>query len=147
MKKIVLLLLICIGVFGAEVHWADSFKGAVAAAKEGSKPILFILSGRHCPYCRLLENTTLQDKKVVKELNAHFISYMTYVEDGKPFPKQLFRPVTPTIWFLYDNGQALAQPIMGAVDAKQFLKILHLVEQGFTKEKRQEEIKYMKSRM
>lgn len=149
MKKIFLILLLSVGLFAstAKVQWTNSFKDAVATATLEKKPILFIISAHDCPYCHILEDKTLSNPKVIKQLNEHFVSYVTYLEDHKPFPKEFFRPATPTIWFLYDDGKALSDPVMGAVDAKNFLKILGLVEKRFNKVKQQEAYNYMKSRL
>lgn len=149
MRKIFLILLVSMSLFAStqKVQWTDSFKDAVATATLQDKPILFIISAHDCPYCHLLENTTLSNPKVIKELNEHFVSYVTYLEDHKPFPKQFFRPATPTIWFLYDDGKALSEPVMGAVNAKNFLKILALVEKQFNKVKKRDAVQYMEKRL
>ena len=46
-----------------------------------------------------------------------------------------------------DNGKAMSEPIMGAVDEKNFLKVLDTVEKGFNKQKKLEQFNYTKSKL
>ena len=46
-------------------------------------------------------------------------------------PRELWQPGTPAIWFLNSNGEPMFQPLMGAVDAENFLKAVAIVKQEF----------------
>lgn len=132
MKKIFSLLIIAsVAVFGVDVHYSRSFNDAVLTATAQKKPILFIVSAHDCIYCHLLEDTTLSNRHVVGILNKDFVSYTAYLDGYHNFPKRFDVSATPTIWFLYPNGQTLSEPIMGAIDTTDFLKVLSLVKQRF----------------
>jgi len=135
-KVLILVLLLGATLFASEVHWAKNFDSAIAQAKKENKPVLFIFSRHTCKYCKILEKTTLSDKRVIKALNKDFISYTAYSDDGDKMPKELWRPGTPTIWFLLPSSQPMYQPIMGAIDAKNFLNALGIVKQTFDKNKK-----------
>jgi len=70
MRKLGLLLFLGMALFGAEIHWAESYKEAQKIAKKTHKPIYVFIE---CPWCEKFENTTLQDKEVIDLLNEKFI--------------------------------------------------------------------------
>lgn len=46
-------------------------------------------------------------------------------------PRELWRPGTPAIWFLLPSGEPMFEPVMGAIDANNFLKALDIVKKEF----------------
>lgn len=148
MKKIVLLvLLICANIFGSELILEKSFKNAVIQASVTQKPIMFIISRHTCKYCIMLENETLSKADVIEKLNKEFVTFIAYTDDGDSFPEEFWRPATPTIWFLDDAGNAMSEPIMGAVDEKNLLTALDAVSKGFATQKQEQQFNYTKSRL
>ena len=136
LKKVLwILLFIGVGLFASEVKWAKDFNSGIAQAQKEHKPVLFIFSRHSCKYCVLLEETTLKDKRVVKALNRDFVSIISYEDDNDYTPQELWRPGTPTIWFLKDNGMPMFQPIAGALGANDFLEALAIVKGEFNKTK------------
>ncbi len=148
MKKIILLvLLVCMNLFGSELVLQKDFKNAVIQADMTQKPIVFIISRHTCKYCIMLENETLSKPDVVEELNKNFVTYIAYTDDGDGFPDEFWRPATPTIWFLDDEGKAMSEPIMGAVDEKNLLKVLDTILKSFAAQKQEQQFNYTKSRL
>lgn len=132
MKKIVLMmLLIAASVFANEINWAKDFETGAAIAKKEHKPILFVFSRHTCKYCVILEKTTFANPKVIDALNKDFISIIAYSDEGDKFPQMLWRPGTPTIWFLDANAEPMYQPLMGAVGEEYFLEALKVVKKSF----------------
>lgn len=148
MKKIIwIFIFLFSNLFASELHLANSFKDAVATADNNEKPIMFIVSRHTCKYCVILEQYTLSDNSVIDKLNKNFITYIAYTDDNDYFPDQLWRPGTPAIWFLDDKGKAISEPIMGAIDAANLLKVLDVVEQRFTKQKKMDKYNYTRSKL
>jgi len=114
-----------------EVHWAKDFKSGIEQATKENKPVLFVFSRHTCKYCVILEKTTFSDSRVIKELNKDFVSIIAYSDEGDAMPQELWRPGTPTIWFLKPNGQPMFQPLMGAVKEDAFLEALGIVKKEF----------------
>ena len=100
-------------------------------ATNEKKPVLFVFSRHSCKYCVILEETTLSNADVIEKLNKEFISVVSYTDENDYTPKELWRPGTPTIWFLYPDGEPMYQPLMGAVDEANFLKALDIVKKDF----------------
>ncbi len=133
-KKIVLMMLLSVAsVFGAEVNWADDFRDGIKKAQAQNKPVLFVYSRHTCKYCVILDEDTLKNATVVKALNRDFVSIISYTDENDYTPRELLRPGTPTIWFLKPDGEPMFQPLMGAVDAENFVKALAVVKEEFDK--------------
>ena len=148
MKKIILLVLIvCMNLFGSELVLEKSFKNALIQEDMTQKPIMFIVSRHTCKYCIMLEKETLSKADVIEVLNKDYVTYIAYTDDDDAFPEEFWRPATPTIWFLDDEGKAMSEPIMGAVDEENLLKILDTVSKSFATQKQEQQTNYMKSRL
>ncbi len=134
MRKIVLMAVILSSMlFASPINWEKDYKSGIAKATKINKPVLFISSRHTCKYCVVLDRTTLIDPKVVYELNRNFVSIISYSDENDYMPKELWRPGTPAIWFLDETGEPLFQPIMGAVDAKNFLIAVDIVKKEYIK--------------
>ncbi|WP_294960929.1 DUF255 domain-containing protein [Sulfurimonas sp.] len=133
MRKILiyLTLLLASTIMASEVKWAKNYDSAIKEATRFFKPVLFISSRHTCKFCVILENGTLKDKRVVEALNKDFISITSYSDDNDYMPKELWQPGTPAIWFLLPSGEPMYQPIMGAIDAENFLKAIAVVKTEF----------------
>lgn len=138
MRKIITLalLLFATTLFASEIKWAKDFDSGMAQAKKENKPVFFVFSRHTCKYCKVLEQTTFVDTTVIKALNKDFVSIIAYSDEGDAMPRELWRPGTPTLWFLLPSGQPMYQPLMGAIGAKDFLKGLAIVKQEFDKEQK-----------
>ena len=142
MHKILLYIAILFAttVMADEIHWAKDFDAGIAKAQKENKPVLFVFSRHSCKYCVVLEKTTFSDKRVIEGLNRDFVSIIAYSDEQDAMPRELWRPGTPTIWFLKPNAEPMYQPLMGAVGEERFLQALAVVKKEFDK-------KYTKKRV
>jgi len=133
-KKIILaMLLLASSLMASEVKWAKDYTSGMKEAKKQNKPVLFVSSRHSCKYCVVLDNTTFKDKDVVKALSRDFIAIVAYSDENDYMPKDLYTPGTPALWFLFPNGEPMYQPLMGAIDAPNFLNALAIVKKEFDK--------------
>ena len=134
MKHIILVLLVLVSsLFAESIQWEKDFESGIKNATVKNKPVLFVFSRHSCHYCRVLDETTFQDKDVIRALNKDFVSIISYTDENDYTPKELWRPGTPTLWFLTPQGEPIFQPLVGAVDAENFLKALAIVKIEFDK--------------
>lgn len=134
MKHIILVLLFVVSsLFAESIQWEKDFESGIKNATKLNKPVLFVFSRHTCHYCKILDKTTFQDKDVIKALNKDFTSIISYTDENDYTPKELWRPGTPTLWFLSPTGEPIFQPLVGAVDAENFLKALAVVKTEFDK--------------
>ena len=132
---ILFFLLIASSLFSDEIHWAKDFDTGVKMATQEKKPILFVFSRHTCHYCQILEETTFADTRVIERINKNFVPIIAYSDDNDAMPQELWRPGTPTLWFLNSNGKAMYQALVGAIKADKFLNALSVVEKEFYKHK------------
>lgn len=135
MRKIFIYFILSAAVtlFASEINWAKDYNSGIKEAQKVIKPVLFVSSRHSCKYCVILDDTTFKDKKVIEELNKNFVSIISYSDENDYMPQELWQPGTPAIWFLKPNGLPMYQPLMGAVDAQNFLKALAIVKEEFNK--------------
>lgn len=122
MKKIVLLALMSIGVFGAEIGWSDTYEEGLAKAKKESKPLLVLITSEQCRWCRKFEATTLQDEDIITELNSKFVT-VHVTRDKSIYPKNLTAKMVPMNYFLDGNGK-VAYSIPGYWSSEDYQSIL-----------------------
>ena len=133
-KKIVLtLLFLSLSLSASGINWAKDFDSGIATAKELNKPVLFVFSRHSCRYCVMLDETTLKDKNVIEKINKDFVAIISYTDEGDYTPRELWRPATPTLWFLDSNGVPMFQPLAGAMKAQSLLKALDIVKEEYNK--------------
>jgi len=128
-----LVLLLGIPLSADEIKWQKDYTSGVKYAQKVNKPVLFVSSRHSCKYCVILEETTFSNKDVIEQLNSDFVSIISYSDENDYLPRELWRPGTPAIWFLEPSGEPMFQPLMGAVDEKNFLKALAIVKEEFNK--------------
>jgi len=130
-KLLYLALLVSTLLSASGIEWAKDYESGIKKATEQNKPVLFVFSRHSCHYCVVLDNTTFKDAKVIEALNKDFVSIISYTDENDYTPEELWRPGTPTIWFLFSNGEPIFEPLMGAVDAENFLNALAIVKEEF----------------
>lgn len=106
MKKLIVLIMLSIGVFGAEIAWNDTFAEAQAKAKKESKPMLVLITSEQCRWCRKLEATTLQDEAVIARINSQFKA-VHVTRDKSVYPKNLSAKMVPMSYFLDGDGKVI----------------------------------------
>lgn len=133
MRKILLFiaLLFTTSLMAGDIRWAKDFESGIKEATKQNKPVLFVFSRHTCKYCVILEETTFKDAKVIEALNRDYVAIVSYTDENDYTPAELIRPGTPTLWFLLPNGEPMFQPLMGAVDAENFLKAVAIVKEEF----------------
>ncbi len=132
MYKILIVMCLLVGSLWAEdIHWEKDFNSGIQKAQKENKPVLFVFSRHTCKYCVILEETTFSNKQVIEELNKDFISIISYSDENDYTPRELWRPGTPTIWFLLPDGSPMYQPLMGAVGEDGFIEALSIVKKEF----------------
>ncbi len=135
-KALTLVIFLFVSILSAsDIKWSKDYKSGIEYAIKVNKPVLFVSSRHTCRYCVVLDNTTFKDERVIKELNSNFVSIISYSDEKDYMPRELWRPGTPALWFLMPDGKPIYQPLMGAVDANNFLEALAIVKKDFNKGK------------
>lgn len=134
-RILIIMLFSALALIASDISWEKDYHSALKKAKEQDKPVLFISSRHSCKYCVMLEETTFRDERVIQGLNRDFISVTSYSDERDYMPRELWRPGTPAIWFLMPSGEPMFEPVMGAIDANNFIQALAIVKEEFNKRK------------
>ena len=138
-KKIIISTLLILGTLQASetkkaetaLHVEKSYLKALKKADKEKKPVMFIVSRHTCKYCIILEKEVLENKTIIEELNKNFVSAIAYTDDNARFPSKYNMGVTPTIWFLAEDGEPLFQPVRGALELRDFQRAISEVKKEY----------------
>lgn len=123
MKKIFLLLILALSVFGAEIAWNSSYDKALAKAKKESKPLMVLITTEECRWCRKLESTTLQNQELVSRINTKFQG-IKVTKDKSIYPKNLTAKMVPMSYFLDPSTEKVIYSIPGYWDTEDYNSVL-----------------------
>ena len=131
-RVLLALLLMCGAAFAAGINWEKDYRAAMTKAKMGNKPVMYIVSSHSCRYCVILEEETLSNPAVIEAVNQNFVAAIAYVDENEDVPQDLITGATPSIWFLLPSGEAMFEPLIGAIGPESYIKALTIVHEKFT---------------
>lgn len=123
MKKIVMMCLLAMSVFGADVQWNDSYEQGLAKAKKEGKPLMVLITSEQCRWCRKLESTTLQDDEIVARINAKFQA-VNVTKEKSIYPKNLTAKMVPMSYFIDPKTGKVLYSIPGYWGAEDYNSVL-----------------------
>lgn len=123
MKKLLLLVLMTLGLYAADVSWQTSYAKAAKMAGSMNKPMLVFMNKQGCGSCAYMKENVFTDPAVVEYLNTHFIAVSLDIHTNDA-PKALQVTVTPVFHFLNADGSQSQETLVGGKTAPFFLKLL-----------------------
>ena len=127
MRKIVLLIVICVFAAGARGEGIRFFKGsfqdALLQAKAENKKVFVDFYTTWCGPCQLMSGKIFPDAEVGEYFNRNFINYKINAEDKQYLPEVKHYGITayPNMLILDAEGKILGRQL-GAVDKNGFLR-------------------------
>lgn len=106
MKALFFVMLLSLGLFGADIAWQETYASAQSKAKKESKPMLVIITTEQCRWCRKLESTTLSEEAIISKINTHFVP-VHVTRDKSIYPKTLSAKMVPMSYFIDGNGKII----------------------------------------
>ena len=106
MRKIVIILLLAVSLFGANLDWSSDYKAALKEAKKEHKLVYIFITSDNCQWCRKFEETTLQDKDIQKRLYSEFVT-VHISRDRDTVPKGFETAPVPRHYFTDSDGKIL----------------------------------------
>jgi len=106
MRYIFFMFLLVSSLYSAELGWSNDYKKALVDAKKENKLVYILITSDSCKWCRKFENTTLQDKEILKRLYSEFIT-IHLSRDRDVIPKQFKTAPIPRHYFTDSKGNIL----------------------------------------
>jgi hypothetical protein len=106
---VIIVMLIGVQVSAGEngaVAWHEFEKAKKLAATSG-KPVLLTFYAEWCGACKLMEEKTFSDQKVVSCLNENFVPVRINFDKNQELAREFRVRVLPTTWFLSSDGSQL----------------------------------------
>jgi len=137
MKKIILLLLIALTLFGANakdaafmLDYQGVYDQALAQAKKEHKVLMMVIVKEPCPYCDMLVENTL-DTAAIKAKLKNFIP-LIIAHDGK-YPDRFRPPVRPVTLFINPDNSTVLYTLAGYRDVDVFKSVMDTAIQKYQK--------------
>jgi len=89
---------------------------ALALAKEEKKNLFILFQRSNCPWCIKLQNTTLQDEVLTKQLNEEYIVLILDRDKTITYPKTYNVMAVPSVYLVDSNEK------------------VHVIEQGYNED-------------
>lgn len=111
MKILITLLLLftfCnaakIDKFASEVGYFRDYDSALKTAKEQNKPIMLVVVGDYCAWCKKFERKALKSPLIKKRVKQDFIPVVIdNKRDLGKYPKEFHTKLLPTVYFINPN--------------------------------------------
>jgi hypothetical protein len=106
MRYIFTIIFLSLSLFGANLNWSHNYKQGLKDAKKEHKLLYVLITSDSCRWCRKFENTTLQDKVILKRLYSEFVT-IHLSRDRDEIPKKFKTAPIPRHYFTDAEGNIL----------------------------------------
>jgi thiol:disulfide interchange protein len=108
-----------------DIRWI-AYEEGLSRAKSGGKKVFVNFYADWCRYCKQMEQTTFEDKRVVSYLNDHFVPIRINTDKKPKRATEFGVRGLPVSWFLTEEGERIGnQP--GYLPADTLLSLLKFI--------------------
>lgn len=123
MKYLILALLLSSSLFSSTLGWSDDYASSLKVAQKEKKDLYLLITSSTCRWCKKFENTTLQDKEVLRLLGEKYI--LVHIDrDIDEFPSWMNTKSVPRHYFVSPKGEEIFTFVgyWDELDFRSFLK-------------------------
>lgn len=139
MKYLLVLFVFSVALFGANIDkfasandYQRDYKSAISIAKKENKPVMLVIVGDYCPWCRKFERKTLQKKVIADEVKENFVPIIVDKKfDKDSFPQKFHAKRVPTVYFIDPKNESLFFESLGYVKKGDFLDTLNVAKSKY----------------
>ncbi|EDZ61276.1 putative periplasmic thioredoxin [Sulfurimonas gotlandica GD1] len=92
--------------FASEVKYSRDYNSALKLAKQQNKPLMLVVVGDYCPWCKKFERKTLNSSLVRSQVKKDFIPVIIdKAKDKGKYPPKFNSKLIPTVFFINPNTQ------------------------------------------
>jgi predicted Rossmann fold nucleotide-binding protein DprA/Smf involved in DNA uptake len=100
MKKLLLVIALCVALFSNHINWLSSYNKALQKANNQNKPLMILLIKNNCKMCKNIVYKAFSNQDYIKDLNKKYISVIVNFDDEN-YPIELFyTTLFPTLFFV-----------------------------------------------
>lgn len=121
-KKIFLLVLLSLSLFGAQIEWAEGYEEALEKAQKENKLLYVYISSTSCPWCAKFQREVLTDSNAIKEIQKDYIP-VHLMKEMDDIPEGYSAKVIPRHYFSEANGKVF-YTFAGYYDSADFIDTL-----------------------
>ncbi len=134
MRRVVLLIIIALMVWGADFDWVEGYAKALELAKKEHKPIMVMISQPNCPTCEYMDDVAFETESLSDYVENFFIPLKLSLSQARSLGLKAYG--TPTFYFLDANGSKITRALVGGATAKTFLAKLQEIRSAYDHQKR-----------
>lgn len=120
MKKIIILLVFTLSLFGGDLNWSHDYDESVEKAQEQKKGVYVLITSDYCKWCKKFEKSTAVDKDILKKLNKNYV-LVHLSRERHDIPASLKTRPVPIHHFL-NNDEKIVYSTIGYMEANDFSK-------------------------
>jgi len=92
--------------FASEVNYSRDYNSALKVAKQQNKPLMLVVVGDYCPWCKKFERKTLNSSLIQDQVKKDFIPVIIdKVKDKGNYPPEFYSKLIPTVFFIDPKTQ------------------------------------------
>lgn len=118
MKKIIILLVFALSLFGSDLNWSHDYDESVEKAQTENKGLYVLITSDSCSWCRKFEKTTALDEDILKKLNKDYV-LVHLSRERHDIPASLKTTPVPIHHFL-KNNEEIVYSTVGYRDVETF---------------------------
>ncbi len=124
--------------FASKVNYSRDYNSALKTAKEKNKPLMLVVVGDYCPWCKKFERKTLNSSLIQGQVKKDFIPLIIdKSKDKGKYPSEFYAKLVPTIFFINPKTQKHFFKSLGYSDKITFAIDMDLALKSYKKEKKQ----------
>jgi thioredoxin-related protein len=124
--------------FASKVNYSRDYASALKSAKEQNKPLMLVVVGDYCPWCKKFERKTLSSSLVQEQVKKDFIPIIIDKNKDKgKYPAEFNSKLIPTVYFINPNTQKHVYESLGYSKKTVFAQDLDVALKAFKREKKQ----------
>lgn len=123
--------------FASEVDYLRDYKTAVKLAKEQNKPVMLVVVGDYCPWCKKFERKTLKSSVVMKKTNTEFVAVVIdkYKDKGN-YPEEFYSSLIPAVFFVDPASEKSVWKTVAYMKKDEFIENMDEAVSLFAKEEK-----------
>lgn len=121
--------------FASEVNYLRDYKTAVKIAKEQNKPVMLVVVGDYCPWCKKFERKTLKSAPVMQKANTEFVAVVIdkYKDKGN-YPEEFYSSLIPAVFFVDPASEKSVWKTVAYMKKDEFIENMEEAVSFFEKE-------------